>query len=717
MKTKALFRLPYFALLMSVQVVYLICGVTANAADSKPFEADIVVYGGTASGVIAAVQAKKMGRSAIIVAPSKHLGGLTAGGLGWTDTGNKGVIGGLSRDFYHRIWSKYQEPDAWRWQGKTEYGNRGQGTPAIDGKNRTMWIFEPHVAEEVFEDYVREFGIPVHRDEWLDRADGVTKAGRRISSITMLSGRRFTGKMFIDATYEGDLLATAGIDYHVGREANSVYGENWNGVQTGVLHHRHHFGVLNQKISPYVIPDDPKSGVLPRISTERPGEYGAGDKRVQAYCYRYCATDNPQNRVPFPKPVGYDAAQYELLLRIYKAGWRETFGKFDPLPNHKTDTNNHGPFSTDNIGMSYDYPEGSYERRREILDEHRRYQQGWLYFVANDPRVPSEVQAEMQKWGLAKDEFIDNGNWPHQIYVREARRMIGKFVMTENELTKRSETPDPVGMGSYTIDSHNVQRYITPDGYVQNEGDIGVKISPYKIAYGSLCPKKSQCENLLVSICVSSSHIAFGSIRMEPVFMILGQSAATGAVLAIDDNQAVQDVPYARLRKRMLKDGQVLQYDAPETAEAEGSKTSYIHPRHLSGVVLDDDAAKLQGTWKVSSATPGFVGNGYRHNRTPRMGAATARFETTLPHDGQYEVLLSWTAHSNRSEQVAIEITSDEESKTVVTLDQTKTPSDDGAFRSLGVFSFSKDREAAVVVSNAQKKGYVIIDAVQWLPK
>jgi len=523
-------------------------------------EYDVVVYGGTAAGVIAAVQARGMGKSVIIVSPDRHLGGLSSGGLGFTDTGNKAVIGGLARDFYHRIWKHYQRRDAWKWQTQEQYGNKGQGTPAIDGENRTMWIFEPHVAEQVFEDYVKEFQIPVHRDEWLDRSKGVKKFDARITSITTLSGKTYAGRMFIDATYEGDLMAAAGVDYHVGREANAVYGEEWNGVQVGVLHHRHHFGAVKEKISPYVVPGDPKSGVLPRISTNSPGVYGEGDKKVQAYCYRYCVTDHPENRIPFPKPDGYDPKQYELLLRIYSAGWRETFVKYDPIPNRKTDSNNHGPFSTDNIGMNYDYPEASYERRREILEEHESYQKGWLYFIANDPRVPKDVQEAMRKWGLPKDEFRDNGGWPHQIYVREARRMVGKFVMTENELTKKRATPESVGMGSYTIDSHNVQRYITLEGYVQNEGDIGVPIRPYEIAYGSLVPRKGQADNLLVPICVSSSHIAFGSIRMEPVFMILGQSAATAAVLAMDSDRAVQDVPYAKLRERLLKNGQVLEY-------------------------------------------------------------------------------------------------------------------------------------------------------------
>jgi FAD dependent oxidoreductase len=526
------------------------------------------VYGATSAGVIAAVQASRMGKTVVIVGPDTHLGGLSSGGLGFTDTGNKAVIGGLSREFYRRVWTHYQNPDAWKWQKRDEYGNKGQGTPAIDGEQRTMWIFEPHVAERVFEDLVKDHRIPVHRNQWLDRGKGVRKTAARITAITMLSGRTYTGRMFIDATYEGDLMAAAGVDYHVGREAQSTYGEKWNGVQTGVLHHRHHFGVLKPKISPYVVPDDPKSGVLPRISTEPPGEYGQADRRLQAYCYRYCVTDHPDNRIPFAKPEGYDPRQYELLLRIYEAGWRETFQKFDVIPNRKTDSNNHGPFSTDNIGFNYDYPEASYERRREILQEHERYQKGWLYFIANDQRVPKDVRDEMSRWGLPKDEFADNGGWPHQIYVREARRMIGSYVMTENELLKRRPTPDSVGMGSYTIDSHNVQRYITPDGGVQNEGDIGVPLpGPYEIAYGALVPKRGQADNLLVPVCVSSSHIAFGSIRMEPVFMVLGQSAATAAMLALDAGLAVQDVAYASLRDRLLKDGQVLQYSPSQPTQ------------------------------------------------------------------------------------------------------------------------------------------------------
>ncbi len=545
-------------------LVSLLLFTTSSAGPQSAPQYDLVVYGGTAAAVMAAVQAKVMGKSVVIVSPDKHLGGLSSGGLGFTDTGNKAVIGGLAREFYHRLWLHYNQPAAWKWEKREEFGNKGQGTPAIDGELRTMWIFEPHAAEQVFEELIKEHGIPVHRNELLDRKSGVKKTASRITSIITLSGKRYTGKMFIDATYEGDLMAAAGVSYHVGREANNVYGETWNGVQTGVLHHGHHFGAVKEKISPYVIPGDPASGVLPRISTEPPGEYGQGDKRVQAYCFRMCLANHPENRVPFPRPAGYDPKQYELMLRIFNAGWREGFRKFDLIPNRKTDTNNHGPFSTDNIGYNYDYPEATYERRREIIREHENYQKGLLYFIANDPRVPQDVQEMMRQWGLAKDEFTDNGNWPHQIYVREARRMIGAYVMTENELLKRRPTPDPVGMGSYTIDSHNVQRYIIspgPEAYVQNEGDIGVSTKgPYQIAYGALTPKKGQADNLLVPVCVSSSHIAFGSIRMEPVFMILGQSAATAAVLAIDGNTAVQDVPYPKLRELLLKDKQILQF-------------------------------------------------------------------------------------------------------------------------------------------------------------
>ncbi len=521
-------------------------------------KADVIIYGGTCAAVIAAVQVKKMGKTVIVVSPDKHLGGLSSGGLGFTDTGNKEVIGGLSREFYQRLYTHYQKEASWKWQKKEEYGNKGQGTPALDGTNRTMWIFEPHAAEGVFEDFVKEYKLTIYRDEWLDRsATGITKKSGGITSIKTLSGNVYQGKMFIDATYEGDLMALAGVKYHVGREANSVYGEKWNGVQAGVFQHGHYF---KANVSPYKIEGDPKSGLLPEVSAEPIAENGTGDNKIQAYCFRMCLSNNPDNRIPFPKPEGYDPARYELYARVFKTGWRETFDKFDPIPNRKTDTNNHGPFSTDYIGKNYDYPEASYERRKEIIKDHELYQKGLMYFLQNDPRVPADVQDKMKQWGLPKDEFTDNGNWPHQLYIREARRMIGEFVMKEADALAQTKVPNPIGMGSYALDAHNAQRYVKSDGFVQNEGDIGVHPkTAYSIAYGSILPKENECNNLLVPVCVSSSHIAFGSIRMEPVFMILGQSAATAAVLAIDGKMSPQKLPYEKLREVLLKDKQRLE--------------------------------------------------------------------------------------------------------------------------------------------------------------
>jgi hypothetical protein len=536
--------------------ILLFISCTATQKQDNRYTADVIIYGGTSAAVIAAVEVVHSGKTVLVVSPDIHLGGLSAGGLGYTDTGNKSVIGGLSREFYHRVYNHYNDSAAWIWQKHSEYGNKGQGTVAMDGENRTMWIFEPHVAEKVFEDFVAENKITVLRNEWLDRENGVVKKDGKIVSFTTLSGKSFSGKIFMDATYEGDLMASAGVSYHVGRESNAQYNETWNGVQTGVLHHYHWF---DKPISPYKIPGDPNSGVLPLISTEHPGEYGAADNKIQAYCFRMCMTNHPENRIPFPKPENYDSTQYELLVRMFDTGRKDWFGKFDNIPNKKTDTNNHGPFSSDNIGMNYDYPEATYERRREIIKQHQDYQAGLLWFVANDPRVPEDIRTRMATWGLAKDEFTDNGNWPHQIYVREARRMIGEYVTTENDVLLKREVPKPVGMGSYAMDSHNVQRYITPEGYVQNEGDIGVSPpAPYSISYGSLIPKKEDCTNLLVPVCVSSSHIAFGSIRMEPVFMILGQSAAVAAGMVIDKKCTVQDVDYDELKTVLDARKQVL---------------------------------------------------------------------------------------------------------------------------------------------------------------
>jgi FAD dependent oxidoreductase len=673
---------------------------------AETHRADVIVYGNNSAGVVAAQQVLRMGKTVILVGPDKHLGGLSAGGLGWTDSGNKAVIGGLSRAFYHRIYLAYQQPDAWKWQKQEQYGNKGQGTEAIDGKDRTMWIFEPHVAERVFEDIVRDDKIPLFRDRWLDREKGVRKEGGRITAITMLDGDTFAGSMFIDATYEGDLMAAAGVTYTVGRESNAQYGETMNGVQTKRAH-SHQF---EQKIDPYVVPGDPKSGLLPRVHDGDPGKDGEGDKRLQAYNFRMCLTQHEPNRVPFPKPDGYDPAQYELLLRTLLAGSKHVFGKFDPIPNLKTDTNNHGSFSTDNIGMNYDYPDASYERRREIIAEHRRYQQGYQYFLANDPRVPEAVRTRYAQWGLAADEFKDNGNWPHQIYVREARRMVSDVVVNENHLTRRIPTPRPVGMGSYNMDSHHTQRYVARDAdgkaYVRNEGDIQVNPGgPYPIDYGALVPKKAECENLLVPVCVSCSHIAYGSIRMEPVFMILGQSAATAAVLALNAGQAVQDVPFAALRERLLADGQVLEFTSPERGKP---AAEVLKP--ADGVIVDDAQAELAGDWTEADSIPGFHGAGYRHNGGKSQGLV--RFSAKLPKDGRYRVRFWYNPQANRSESVPVAVRH-ARGEEVVRVNQKLAPVETG----IGLFHFSAAQAAVVEVRAAEATpGHVIVDAVQFVP-
>jgi hypothetical protein len=551
---RTVFSINSFLLLFLFSLVISSCSKPKNPNN---YTADLIIYGGTSAAITAAVEAVHSGKTVLVVSPDTHLGGLSSGGLGFTDTGDKSTIGGLSREFYHRVWLHYNDSAAWKWQKHSEFGNKGQGTVAMDGENRTMWIFEPHVAEQVFEDFVAENKIAVLRNEWLDRSSGVVRENAEIKSIKTLSGKTFSGKMFIDATYEGDLMAAAKVTYHVGREACSVYNETWNGIQAEVFQHGHHF---KTKIDPYKIPGKPESGLLYGISSEKIAANCSGDNKIQAYCFRLCMSSNPDNLVPFPKPENYNPANYELLGRVFDAGWSEWFNKFDLIPNRKTDTNNHGPFSSDFIGMNYDYPEATYERRKEIIKEHEDYQKGLLYYVANDPRVPKEIHDEMQKWGLAKDEFPDNGNWSRQLYIREARRMVGVYVTSENDVLAKREVPQPVGMGSYAMDSHNVQRYVTSEGFVQDEGDIGVSPdAPYSISYGSIVPKKEECTNLLVPVCVSSSHIAYGSIRMEPVFMILGQSAAIAAVLAIDNKVGVQQVDYALLKEKLLKAGQVIE--------------------------------------------------------------------------------------------------------------------------------------------------------------
>ena len=560
MNSKCLTMVAMTVALVAAAVLPIGCALTP---DVETVTADLVIYGSSPAAVTAAIKAADMGMKPIIVSPERHIGGLSVSGLGFTDSGNTSAIGGLARDFYRRIYRAYQRPEAWKWQKMEDFKAYGQDTAAIDHKEKTMWTFEPHVAEQVFAEWLAERKVEIRRGEWLDREHGVTLKDGRIASIATLSGTVYVGRYFIDATYEGDLMAAAGVPYRVGREDCAEFGERWNGNQVGILHHWHHF--RDWKVSPYKVPGDPSSGLCAEVGNSVPGVRGQGDRRVQAYCYRMCMTDDPRNRIPFVKPEGYDPDRYEILRRVYAQGFDETFVKFDRIANHKTDTNNHGPFNADYLGGSDEWPEATYERRAELAREHRNYQMGLYYFLCTDPAVPAEVREAMSKWGLAKDEFVDNGGWPYSIYVREGRRMVGEYVITEHDCMAEPRHPaqgrayGPVGMGSYCLDSHNVRRYVTAEGYVQNEGDIGVyPKGPYGIDYGAIVPKRGTCGNLLVPVAVSATHASFGSIRMEPVFMILGESAATAAALAAKDGLAVQDVPYAVLSAHLRIDGQRL---------------------------------------------------------------------------------------------------------------------------------------------------------------
>lgn len=655
---------------------------------------DVVVYGGTSAGIIAAVQAKNDNLSVVIICPDTRLGGLTANGLGWTDSGKKHVIGGLSRGFYEDMYDYYQNDAVWKHQTLVEFLAIPRATRMVNDSTKTLWSFEPSAAQSIYEAYLAEHEIPVFRDHWLDRVDGVVMDGQRITAITMLNGETFRGKMFIDATYEGDLMAAAGVSYTTGRESNATYGETLNGNQPGRKTHQ-----FTEDVDPYVVPGDPSSGLLPRIQPGGTGKPGVGDHRLQAYNFRVCLTNVPENRVPFPKPKGYDASQYELLLRALHAHGAYVFNKFDPAPNGKTDTNNHGPFSTDNIGMNDDYPDASYKRRAEIVEEHRVYQQGYFYFLANDPRVPKDIREQMSQWGLAKDEFVESDNWTTQLYIREARRMVSDFVITENHLKLNLPTPCSVGMGSYNMDSHNTRRYVDEQGFVRNEGDVQVRLqSPYPIDYHAIVPKRGECENLFVPICVSSSHIAFGSIRMEPVFMILGQSSAQAAKLAIELDVPVQDVPYEQLRERLLATDQVIQ--------------ERLFRKNELG--QDDAAAKLTGQWRLSTAKGSYIGRGYQHDGNTNKGKSAARFEVALPKPGRYEVRLAYTPNDNRATNTPVQV-KQHMGVEELTINQRKAPTINNRYVSLGVFEF--DKAATITVSNAGTDGYVVIDAVLLVAK
>lgn len=530
---------------------------TIHLACAAPHEADVVVYGDAPGGVTAAIQASRMGKKVILVSQYGHLGGMTASGLGWSDIGNASILGGLAHEFYHRVYQHYQKPEAWIHESQETFPNQGQGVPALNPRTELASTFEPSVAEKIFDQMAKDADVEIIKGR-IDLKAGTQKKGTRITGLLLEGGLVIKGKMFIDASYEGDLLAMSGVSFVTGRESNTTYKETGNGI-TGPLGGNQ----LPNGIDPYLVKGDPDSGLLPGVNPDMGGQPGDGDHRLQAYCYRMVLTDVPSNRIPVTKPDNYRPGDYEILFRAIEAGQKGRFFKTTLVPNRKTDANNASGISCDWIGGNYgpdwNWATLGHKEREDIAAKHRDWQLGLVWTLQNHPRVPEAIRKSISVWGLAKDEFQDNQNWPYNLYVREARRMKSDFVMTENHCRLITPVEDPVGMGAYTLDSHNVQRFVHK-GMVKNEGDIQshLKGKAYGISYRSITPRADECENLLVPWALSASHIAFGSIRMEPVFMILGQSSGTAACLAIDADSSVQKVPYETLKNRLVKDGQKL---------------------------------------------------------------------------------------------------------------------------------------------------------------
>jgi hypothetical protein len=519
-------------------------------APSAPKPFDLCVYGATSAGIAAAIQASRQGNTVVLLDCDGWVGGLTTSGLGATDVGADAAIGGVSREFYRRIRTHYDLDASWTRETRAKF--RGPGH--AKGSD-VAYTFEPHVASAVFAAMLKEAKVVVQRDR-LDRSTaGIEKQGPRIVAIHTEAGQRIAARVFVDCSYEGDLMALAGCSYTVGREANAQYGETLNGVQVALSTHHQFAAPVDARVDP----SDPNSPLLPDVLPAPPGPDGSADRGVQAYCFRICATDIVANQLPWPKPEGYDPRDHELLVRSLQhsaafAPWHPTF-----MPNRKTDANNNGAVSFDWIGHSASWPEASYAERARLHEDHRRWQQGLLWTIANDARVPTKIREQFQRFGLCRDEFPATGGWPPLIYVREARRLVGEVVVTEHECRGERTADDPIGLGAYAMDSHNIQRYRAADGSVRNEGDVQVRVpKPYGISYRAICPKRTECDNLLVPVCASASHIAYGSIRMEPVFMVLGQSAALAAGVAREQDLAVQDVKYEVLKPRLTAAGQVL---------------------------------------------------------------------------------------------------------------------------------------------------------------
>lgn len=561
-------------------------------SNEKSKEVDICIYGGTSAGVIAAYTASKMGKSVLLIEPGQVVGGLSSGGLGQTDIGNKYVVRGLALDFYRKLGKHY---------GVFE-----------------SWIFEPHVAENIFNGYLKKSNVKVIYNHLLLE---VIKEGTNISELRFQSAKQLgikalvvRAKVFMDCTYEGDLFAKAGVSYHVGREASAVYGESLNGVQLSL---RHQFP---DGVDPYLVKGDSTSGLIWGISKSVRVPNGTGDRKVQAYNYRIALTNVSKNIIPITKPDNYDPTHYELLRRQKEIqSWKALSDVFiwSLMPNGKTDINNRHGFSTDMIGMNWDYPEADYTRRKEIIKAHEDYTKGLLYFVGHDLSVPEFIRNEMLRWGYPKDEYVKHNHWSPQLYIREARRMIGELVMTQRHCEGKEVVKDEVGFAAYTMDSHNCDRIVV-NGMVKNEGNVEVGgFPPFPISYRAIIPKRAEVTNLLVPVCLSASHIAFGSIRMEPVFMVLAQSAAIAACQAVDRNIAVQDVDVEQIKAVLVSN-----------PKADG--------RNIDHLVLSSDVGKVvfEGNWKTGKSK----GYGKTYLESDETGLAKFSFPK-LPK-GKYAVYI-----------------------------------------------------------------------------
>ncbi len=633
---------------------------------------DVCIYGGTSAGVIAAYTAAKLKKRVILIEPGKRLGGLSSGGLGFTDIGNKYVVTGLSRDFYRRIGQQY---------GKLE-----------------QWTFEPKVAEAIFQKYVSLGAFTVL---YQNRLKKVVKKGTVIQAIELEStinnenGPVIKAQQFIDCSYEGDLMASAGVSYTTGREPNIMYNETVNGVQ---LFNKHQFP---DGVDPYIIPGKPESGLLWGISPDHLAESGSGDKKIQSYNFRICLTNNPSNRIDITRPNNYDSTKYELLLRYFLAKPSKDLSgllKIDMMPHQKTDINNNGPFSTDMIGMNYEYPDGDYATRKKIVTEHANYNKGLLYFIGHDKKMPVEIRNMMLEWGYPKDEYPENDHWTPQLYVREARRMIGAYVMTQVNCQGKESVDDGIGMGAYAMDSHNTQRIVV-NGMVKNEGDVQLYgINPYPISYRSITPKIKDCSNLLVPVCLSASHIAYGSIRMEPVFMVLAQSAAIAACQGIDKKISIQNIDIKELQNTL--------------------KTNPLVDESMPEILVDNDDVNcitINGKWKKEKT--GGYGPSLLLNTD--SAKASVKFTPTITTAGNFHIYMYYPKIQKASAVTVVKIFDGTNTiikkinkNDIIVVGQTS-----GEWVSLGITDLPAGINTYVEVLNSGADGVVAADAILFIPK